>query len=235
MQIGWSDARIEAGMAAQMRRLAEAERAGQRVLGWKVGFGAPAALARLDLRAPLVGYLLAGARLPSGATIDVGGWVRPVIEPEIALYLGADLSGGESRAATLAAIAAVGPAIELADLDQPPEDAAAILAGDIYQRHVIAGVPRPVPARASSPLAGLRATIRRNGAPIADGPDLTALTGDPLDIVAHVAATLARCGRRLAAGELIIAGSVIAPLMGGAGERVDYALAPFEELSVTLA
>lgn len=235
MQIGWTDARIDAGMSAQMRRLAEAERAGRRVLGWKVGFGAPAALAKLALRAPLVGYLLADAQLPSGTTIDVGGWVRPVVEPEIAVYLGAELAGGESRAATAAAIAAVGPAIELADLDHPPEEPAVILAGDIYQRHVIAGALRAPPAQADLPFAGLRATIRRNGEPIADGPDLTALTGDPVDIVAHVAATLARCGRRLRAGELLITGSVIAPVMGRAGERIDYALAPFEELSVTLA
>jgi 2-keto-4-pentenoate hydratase len=40
--------------------------AGETSLGWKVGFGAPAALERLGLDAPLVGFLT-GSLAPSGA------------------------------------------------------------------------------------------------------------------------------------------------------------------------
>ena len=44
---------LEAQLAARERRLA----AGERPLGWKLGFGSPEARERLDTAAPLVGFL----------------------------------------------------------------------------------------------------------------------------------------------------------------------------------
>src|SRR5438067_3521539 len=46
---------------------------------------------------------------------------------------------GAGRAATVAAIAALGPAIELADLNPPPDDVEVVLAGNIFHRRVILG------------------------------------------------------------------------------------------------
>ena len=41
------------------------------MIGWKVGFGAPAALERLGLERPLVAPLPASGRIPDGATVSL--------------------------------------------------------------------------------------------------------------------------------------------------------------------
>ena len=149
-----TDPRVLAGMKAQLGVRAANDRGGRAGgSGWKAGFGAPAALEKFALPGPLVGFMLAEARVVSGDTVSIAGWTKPVAEPEIAVYLGADLADGRDRAAVVAAISGIGPAIELADLDPPPEDVTAILAGNIFHRRVILG--RTDTARAGARLDGL--------------------------------------------------------------------------------
>jgi 2-keto-4-pentenoate hydratase len=225
------DPRIARGMKTQLdlrrRRIA----AGARPIGWKVGFGAPAAMAKLGITAPLVGFLLDRGIVASGASISLAGWRKPVAEPEIAVEMAADLPAGATEAAAADAIGALGPAIELADVDSPPDDVVAILAGNIFQRHVVFG-PRDH-ARAGGGIAGLRGRVLRNGTPCADTTDLEANTGKLVAIVRHVADLLAACGELLAAGDVIIAGSVVAPIFLAADDHaVEFALDPIGAVAV---
>jgi 2-keto-4-pentenoate hydratase len=225
-----ADPRIARGMAAQAALRANRSKAGERVIGWKVGFGAPAVMEKLGLKAPLIGFLTDRALLEHGASVSLAGWVKPAAEAEVAVYLGSDVPGGASRAAAGTAIAAIGPAIELADVDAPPDDVERILAGDIYQRHVMLGTRDS--SRAGSRLDGLTARIARNGAEFAATRKLQELTGDHVDIVRHVADTLAALGERLAAGEFIITGSITPPLWIAAGETLRFDLDPVGSLAV---
>lgn len=227
------DARVARGMRAQFSLRAKRLAAGQRNIGWKIGFGAPTAMARLGLKAPLVGFLTDGARLETGTTVSLANWTKPAAEPEIAVYLSADLGGGATRSDAIAAIAGVGPAIELADVDRPPDDVEAILSGDIYQRHVIFG--RCDTSRAGGRLDGLVARVMRNGSEIARTGDPQALTGELVDLVRHVADTLAAMDERLRAGDAIITGSVVPPLWMAPGEELTFALDPIETISVRFA
>lgn len=231
MQVGWQDARIARGLAVQFADLARTEAAGSRVIGWKVGFGAPAALEKFSLAAPVVGHLLDRAPLASQARVAVADWVRPVIEPEVAVTMGRDLPAGADRAQALAAIATLGPVLELADLAFPPEDIERIVATNIYQRHLVLGPQRA--AEAGFPDA-LRARVWHDEQALAVPEPLHALTGDPIDVVRHVAAVLAAAGRGLRAGEIVITGSVVSPVFGGAGTRVRFALDPIGEVEVAL-
>lgn len=217
-------------MRAQLDRLRVLRETGMRVLGWKVGFGAPAARERLGISAPLVGFLTDAAQLPSGSRVPLSEWVRPVAEPEVALVMGRDLAAGAGREEAAAAIVALAPAIELADLDQPPQDVEAILAGNIYQKHVILGSADR--ARAGCRLEGLFATVRRNKETIASTAELQALTGDYLEIARHVAGVLEAFGERLAAGQILITGSIIPPLFVQPGEALDFELAPVGAVGV---
>ena len=227
------DARIARGMAAQsaMRRARLAR--GEQVIGWKVGFGAPAALAKLGIATPLVGFLTDRARLDSGSCVSLSGWSKPAAEPEIAVYLGKDLARGTNRSTAQAAIAGIGPAIELADVDRPPDDVEAILCGNIYQRHVIFG--RCDMTRSGARLDGLLARVMRNGSEMARTADPQALTGDLVDIVRHVADTLAAYGERLSAGHAVITGSIVPPLWIEPGEELVFALDPVDSLTVRFA
>ena len=234
MTAPWEDPRIASGMERQLARRRERLTAGEKPIGWKVGFGAPAAMAKFGITAPLVGFLTDRALVQSGGTVDLAGWVKPVAEPEIAVHIGRDLPGGGDRQAAITAIAALGPAIELADMETPPEDVTAVLAGNIFQRHVVLG-PHDA-ERAGGVTTGLLGRVFRNGAEIAATTELEANTGKVVDTVRHVADLLAACGETLRAGEFIIAGSVVPPLFIEPGEQgVAFRLAPIGEVAVRFA
>jgi len=229
-----ADARIAAGMRTQLALRRRAIADGAQPIGWKVGFGTPAALAKFALSAPLIGFMLDRNVLAPGSSVSLGGWVKPAAEPEIAVEIAADVPGGGSRAAAAAAIGAIGPAIELADVTFAPEDVATILAGNIFHRHVLLG-PRDR-GRKAGRTDGLHARVSRNGAAHADTTEPEANTGKLVDIVRHVADVLAACGEQLKAGDVIIAGSVIPPIfLENTDRALDYALDPIGSVAVRFA
>jgi 2-keto-4-pentenoate hydratase len=224
------DPRIERGMLAQLTERRRRVDAGEAPLGWKLGMGVPAAMEKLGTDAPLVGYLLEPARVESGATVDVSGWSNARLEPEIAVHMGADLGAGASREEAEAAIAGLGVAIELVDPDPDASDPEAILAADIFQRHVLLGPPREGAAA-----AGVTARVVQNGDEAASAGDATAATGDPVDLVLHVASVLAAAGEGLRAGEVVICGSVVPALAVAPGDSVEVTLEPLGSLTVAFA
>lgn len=220
-------------MEKQLEERARRIAAGELPLGWKVGFGAAQAMQSLGLDRPLVGYLMRSAIRESGVDLAFPDFAKPAIEPEIAVYLDADLDGGSDGTAVRKAISALGSALEIADVTFPPAAGPeTILAGNIYQRGVVLG---PVDERrAGANLAGLDAEVSINGESI-DLPDnLEANTGPILEVVATVAETLAAMGETLRAGELIIMGSIVPPLFPGAGTTVSYTLGDLPPISVSL-
>jgi len=225
---------IKKGMTAQLAKRRERMGKGEKPLGWKVGFGAPASLQRLGLAAPCVGYLMQRALLLSGSTVSLAGWAKPVAEPEIAVRMARDLRGGASAEEAAAAVKDIFPAIELADLADPPtpDNLDTVLEGDIYQRHVIlCGNTRP-----GLDLSGLTSRVTRRGAEAARSTDPQALTGKLVDIIAHVASVLAAFGEKLAAGDVIITGSITPPINIEADEtELAHAVDPIGEVSVRLS
>jgi 2-keto-4-pentenoate hydratase len=236
MTAAWDDARIARGMAEQLQRRRELLRSGHKPLGWKLAFGGPAAMEHLHTNVPLVGFLMQSALVPSNSTISIAGWTKPAAEPEITVHLAKDLPAGADRLTAKAAIGALGPAIEIADVDHPSDDVEGTLAGDIYQRHIILG--RNDPARAGGILDGLAARVLRNGAEIANltnPQSLQNLTGELIGIVRHTANLLAFFGESLQAGEIIIAGSIIPPIWIEPGEEIVFDLAPVDAISIRFA
>jgi 2-keto-4-pentenoate hydratase len=234
MSKAWDDPRIARGMKEQLATRRARIEAGEEPLGWKVGFGAPIMMEKFKITAPLVGYLMKRGLIPSGGTASLKGWVKPVAEPEIAVHIGQDVAGGGDRAAATAGIAALGPAIELADAEIPFEDPEAILKRNIFQRHVILGAPDP--SRAGGNTAGLTARLLRRNAETARTSEPEAATGKLIDIVRHVADVLAAFGDKLSAGDIIICGSVVPPVLVESDETaVAFALDPIGTISVAFA
>jgi 2-keto-4-pentenoate hydratase len=230
----WDHPLIQKGMTAQLAKRRARLAAGERPLGWKVGMGAPASMQKLGLQAPLVGFLMQRALLLSGSTVSLDGWAKPVAEPEICVRMMSSLGGGTTPDAALAAVKEIFPAIELADLDPAPtpDNLDAVLEGDIYQRHVVLCGN----TRFGSATSGLTSRLIRRGAEVSSTTDPEALTGKLADIVAHVANTLAAFGEKLAAGDVIITGSITPPIMIEADEtELSHALDPIGEVSVSFA
>ncbi len=234
MTAGLDDPRIQAGMRRQFALFEERRRTGGRRIGWKVGFGAPAAKEKLKIANALVGFLLDHAVLADGAAASLKGWSKPVAEPEIAIEIGRDVPASASEQEAAQCIAAIGPAIELADIDGPMDDVESILAGDIFQRHVTFGPRRPVVL--PDGLSGLAGALLRNGRGVAVPADLESNTGRLLDTVRQVAATLAAFGELLREGDVVIAGSVTPPMMLDSDDQtLSWELRPIGRVALSFA
>ena len=222
---------INKGLTAQFAKRRARIAAGEKSLGWKVGLGAPAALQRLGLAAPLIGFLMQRALVLSGGGVSFHGWTKPVAEPEVCVRMATDLASGATPEATAAAIKEILPAIELADFEPFPtsDNLDAVLEGDIYQRHIIlCGNTRP-----GANLDGLVSRVMRRSAEMARTTDLEAMTGNLLDIVAHVANVVDSFGERLSAGDVIITGSITPPIIIDPDEvELIHAIEPIGEVSV---
>jgi 2-keto-4-pentenoate hydratase len=224
------DPRIVRGMTAQLRMRRQLLDAGHKALGWKLAFGGPAAIERLGTNAPLVGFLTDRGLLASGSVVSLTGWTKPAAEPELAVHLGKDLPGGADRATAIGAIAGLGPAIELADVNHPSDDVEGTLARNIYQRHVVIGTKDT--RHAGGALEGLTGRVILNDTEIAKVTEFEALTGELIDIVLHTADLLTGFGEKLEAGQIIIAGSIIPPLWVTSGEELVFQLEPVDSISI---
>jgi 2-keto-4-pentenoate hydratase len=219
-------------MEKQLKLREQRLSAGEKSIGWKVGFGAPASLKSLGIDAPLVGFLTDGILVSSNSETSIAGWTKTAVEPEVAIHIGQDVLEDSDRAIARTAVASLGPAIELADVNFPPTDIEAILAGNIYNRRLILG--RSDPSRAGCALEGLTGRVYRDGVETASTIDLQSLTGDFIDIVRHVADLLSVFGEKLRAGDIIIAGSIVPPIMSTTNEEIRFFLDPVDSISVNL-
>jgi 2-keto-4-pentenoate hydratase len=196
------------------RRDGELDR-GASGIGWKIGFDTPAIQEHFGLRDAVVGYLTDTRVVAPGATVSLAGWVSPAVEVELAARVGED-----------GAIAGLGPALELVDLDISFEDIEPVLAGNVCHRHVVFGDEVP----SADPMA-LTATVTKDGVVVAEG----GLTKDPDLTVAFVRNFLAAHGAALESGQRIICGSVVPPVAVAPGDALDVSFGPFGALSVAFS
>jgi 2-keto-4-pentenoate hydratase len=216
---------VERGMHALLELRRERIARGERPIGWKAGFGSAEARQRLGLSGPLVGFLPESGRLDDGAQCSLSGWKNPLLEAEIAVHMGRDVVG----AAQLEdAIAGLGVAIELVDMDPPATDPERVLAGNVFHRHVLLG---PVDTTRRSP-AGVSARLVRDGTEVAATDEPEAINGTVLGNLRHIAETVAAAGERLRAGDVVIAGAVVAAQPVAAGESWLVELPPLGSLTV---
>ena len=221
------DPRVRRGMERQLdlRRRLLAD--GARPIGWKLGLGTPAAMEQHGTSAPLVGFLTDRTLREPGDVIDIAGWGKPTAEPEIAVHVAADVPAGAGRAAIAAAIGGLGVAVELVDIGGGEVEE--ILAGDVFQRHVVLG-----PASGGVEAADLHGEIA-HGDELIVVDDVLALVPAPVDAVAHLVEHLAAFGESVRAGEVLITGSIVPALAVAPGDRLGYRLDPLGGLELTFS
>jgi len=189
-------------MTAQLVRQRQILAQGAEHVGWKIGFNLPEVQEKLGIDRPLVGFLTSDGLLEDGATWSLGDGGEVIVESEVAVELGDDARS----------IAALLPAIELADPPDLSIELEQILAGDIFHRAVAFG-PR---VTAEAPGAG---RILVNGE-LQHELDADA-TGAHLDgMVGVVAGRLAEAGQELHPGDRIITGILAPPHPAQPGDTV---------------
>jgi len=184
-------------------------------IGWKIGFDTPAIQEHFGLSDAVVGYLTDTRIVEPGATVSLAGWVAPAVEVELAVRVGED-----------GAIAGLGPALELVDLDISFDDIEPVLAGNICHRGVVFGAEVP----GADPQA-MAASVTKDGAVVAEGT----LTKDPAVTVAFVRSFLAAHGGALEPGQSIICGSVVPPVAVAPGDALDVSFGPLGALHVSFS
>ncbi|MEX2195472.1 MAG: fumarylacetoacetate hydrolase family protein [Thermoleophilaceae bacterium] len=219
------DERVARGLAAQAVLRRELIEGGARPVGWKIGFNIAAVQQRLGIAAPVIGFLTSAGLLEPGASHRAGG----IAECEVAIHVGADVAPGATRDEAAAAIAALGPAIEVTDRPDLELGLEAILAGNVFHRAVAFGEPA-----AGAALDGVAARVLVNGEE-RGAADALAATGDPAAVVAHVAELAGAAGERLRAGERIIAGAMPPLVLPEPGDRVELDLGPLGRVALAFA
>ena len=225
-----TDPRVVRGMQAQLASWRSRVAGGVARVGWKIGFNS-ATQEQLGLDGTVVGHLTQATVVAPGTSHSLAGSHLVCAEPEVAIHLGRDVPAGADGEVARAAIAALGAAIELVDIDRPLDDLEAILAANVFHRAVAFGPPRT--ERAGGALAGVTARAFRNRDQVAS-VEAAAAAGDLSAVVRHVADWLAAFGERLCAGDRIICGSFAPPIWVKPGDRVRVDLGPLGAVEVAL-
>jgi 2-keto-4-pentenoate hydratase len=188
------------GMAALLVRRREILAQGAEPLGWKVGFNLPEFQRKLGIDAPLAGFLTTDGLLEDGAEWSLSDQGEVVVESEVAVEIGDD---GRSIAALL-------PALELADPPDLDLDVETILAGNIFHRAVAFGprVETRAPGNARILVGGeVRHQVEDAGARLEE-------------MVEAVGRRLAEADEELRAGDRIITGVRAPPHKAEPGDTV---------------
>ncbi len=221
-----SDPRIAAGMVRQLaRRPADAP-----IRGWKVAFPTPAAQRNAGVDQPLVAWLTSATERPGGATIDVTGWTKPTVEAELAIHLATDVAPGSTLEQAAAAIGAISAAIEVVDLDRPASEIEDVAADGLFHRAYVLGTPRT-----GTKTDDVTVTGDLDGTAYAANATPTETIGTPPQVARFVADELARHGERLAAGQIVLAGSALPLQPVGAGQRLTVDAGPLGALTLLFA
>jgi 2-keto-4-pentenoate hydratase len=219
------DQRVVAGLPAQLALRGELVSQGAQPVGWKIGFNMPAVQQAFGITEPISGFITSASVLPS-ATHSLEGAGQPMAEPEVAIHIGAEVEADCGRAEAEAAIAAFGPAIEVADVDPSISDLTEIMAVNVFHRAVLFGGPV-----ADTPIDGVIARVTYNGEPFGEGNPLDA-TLDPAEVVRVIARTIGAGGERLRPGDVIIAGTLVPPPVVSPGDELALDLGPLGSLSL---
>jgi len=183
-------------------------------IGWKIGLNVPAVQERLGIERPVVGHLTTASLIGADGAHSLAGARKPMVEPEIAIEMGPD-----------GAIMGLAPAIEVADVDRPLDDAGEIVAGNVFHRAVAIGPSSP---RADA--AGIPAVLSVNGRQVGAADAGTARLAETVRLVDE---TLRAAGESLEAGDRIIAGSLTAPAAVEPGDTAAVDLGPLGRLEVS--
>jgi len=193
---------------------------GDRVVGYKLGLTSAAMQQMFGLDEPDYGPVFASGVVDDGAAVDVGRFIQPKVEGEIALMLDRPLTGpGVTALEASRAIAGAAAAIEIVDSRiedwkiKVPDTIA-----DLASSAAVVLSSRLVPLDdLDVRLIGM--VLTRNGELMGTAAGAAAL-GNPVQAVAWLANTLAVHGVTLEAGRFVMTGALSAAFPAQPGDVV---------------
>lgn len=212
---------LDAAYAVQEVNTRAALASGRRLVGRKIGLTSAAVQRQLGVDQPDYGMLFADMGYDDRADIPADAVLQPRIEAEVALVLGADLtSERNSLADVIAATAFALPCLEvvgsrIAEWKIGIVDTIADNASS--GAFVLGATPRPLSAL-DLRMCGM--VLEKNGEPASTGVGQACL-GNPLNAAHWLADVMARAGRPLRAGDVILSGALGPMTPVAAGDLVE--------------
>ena len=215
-----------------------------RIVGYKAAVTTTEFQQLLKLSEPIYGTLLSRGFHRSPASLSAPDYLGLYVEGEIAVELKEDLSVTEApftRDSVEGAVSNVMPAFELCDgrcaglsdvIEQYLSDAFSVIGANVACAGVVLG--EPVQHWQDIDLAEVRGVFSVNGKVAGEGIGRD-LMGHPFEVVAWLANALARRGKSLTAGMVILTGVVVTPSFSKPGDVVTWTLDQLGEVSLSVA
>ena len=209
--------------------------AGARVIGRKIGCTSRAIQEFFGIDTPDYGHLFDDMLVSDGGSVDAASLIAPMVEPELAFVLGADLRGpGVTVSDVLAVTTAVAPALEIIDSRIRDWDIAFAdtVADNGSSARCVFGHPvdysRVVAERRD--LTAERVRLCAGGTTFDEGTG-AAVLGHPAAAVAWLANALADYGHGLRADDFVLSGSITRAVPARAGETYEAVFSTFGTVS----
>ncbi|MFT3763008.1 MAG: fumarylacetoacetate hydrolase family protein [Pseudoxanthomonas sp.] len=226
---------IDAAYAVQHLLTEQALATGRCIVGRKIGLTSAAVQAQLGVDQPDFGMLFDDMEYGSGQEVPLSRLIQPKVEAEIAFVFERDLDA--ERPALGHVLAAIGyalPAIEIVDsrvrdwkigiLDTIADNASSGL-------YVLGGAPKKIDA---FDLALCGMSLEKAGEPVSVGCGAACL-GNPLNAVTWLARTMARLGRPLRAGDVVLSGALGPMVPVRAGDVFEARISGLGSVSATFS
>lgn len=196
------------------RRLAR----GEKQVGIKMGLTSRAKMIQVGVSEMIWGRLSDAMKVEDGGKIDLGAYIHPRVEPEVAFLLKSPLAGPISPVEAMAAVAAVAPAMEI--IDSRYENFKFTWADVVADNASSAGFAVGAWNSPSGDFSNRGMVMEFDGRPVQIGSS-AAILGDPARSLAAASRLAGAAGVRLEAGWIVMAGGATAaqPLARGVHVR----------------
>ena len=204
----WPDLDLDTGYRIQDRNLQARLDRGETLVGIKLGLTSKAKQQRMGVHVPFVAWLTDAMLLPTGDPVPQTRLIHPRLEPEIVFLMGDRLQGpGIGCARAMAAVESVWGGAEV--IDSRYRDFR-FTAGDVAADNAssAAFVTGPVGVPATSLDLSLEAVLVEVDGAVVDSATGAAVQGHPGEALALAANELARRGRAIEPGWIVLTGGM---------------------------
>jgi 2-keto-4-pentenoate hydratase len=216
----WPDLTVDEALTVQDAVVYARVDSGAKIVGAKLGLTSVAKQKQMKVDQPLYGWLTDDMQIDVGQSVECAGFIQPRCEPEIAFLLKSDLEGTHVTAAhVLAATEAVFGAIDVLD---SRFTGYAFTFNDVVADNAssaaftLGGTPLD-PNGIDLRLTGC--AFEKNGELIATAAG-AAVLGHPAASVAWLVRELARRGRGLTKGQVVMAGALTEAIPVAPGDTI---------------